>query len=513
MIGLLFLLPPLAAFPLPDDPESVRRRGRDFLARGQWADAFDQYARIPPSGRTAEDRENYHACLRHVLQQRRLHDRATQTLVGRLMTSQTLNVYRDVLDTLQTRYVDRKKANLTDLFLHGVLELRRALEEEVFVRDHLPGARPEAVVAFKARLDALQEAPTPIATLKEARDQFHAVLLAALGVRLKPGVVLLEFICGACHALDEYTLYLGPRQLSDAEAEHDGRVIGIGLEVMPADGHLLVTRVHRDGPAEAADLRPGDRVVAIDGQPADPARLAGEDGTLVELEVARFAADGSAAMMMQTYRLERRPVAVPSVDRGEELRGAPGVGYIRLALFQKTTPHELKEAIIDLAARMGGLKALVLDLRGNPGGSYPAALQVAELFLPDGPIGTTHGRQRDEAHRANNPGAFAMPLVLLIDGDTASAAEVVAEALKERGRAKLVGRTTFGKGSVQDVFRIDVLRAGLRITIARFAPPGHGARDAGGVTPHYVTGRAAPADAHRDPALLTAERLLTMIPR
>ncbi len=525
---MLFVLTPASAFPLPDNVDLLRRKAVEQVEQEQWGAAFDLYVRIPRAERTAEDREGCQTCLRHLLQARRLRDKPAQVLLSRLPPAQAVAIYRDVLDTLQTRYVDRDKVAPVRLFLDGVRELRAALNERVFVDDHLADVRPEALRSFKARLDALHDGRVVAGSLKDARDQFQAVLQAAQALRLKPGVVLLEFVCGACHGLDEYTLYLGPRQLGEAEAERDGRAITVGLEVAALDQRLVVTRVYRNSPAEEAGLRPGDVIWSIDGQPVDTSmpgaaavRLLGEEGTLVDVEVPRMTPDGMLLMPARALRLERRLIAVPSVDPGEELRDGlrehTGVGLIRIASFQRTTAHELKEAIFDLRARLGdaGLRALVLDLRGNPGGSFAAGLQVAELFLQEGVITYTQGRSGKEAHRANNPGAFTMPLVLLIDGETASAAEVVAGAMKERGRALLVGQATFGKSTLQDVFPLDRLKAGLQITIARFCPAARAAFDGRGVTPDRPVERSpmSAADAQRDAALQVAEQVLKMVSR
>jgi carboxyl-terminal processing protease len=135
--------------------------------------------------------------------------------------------------------------------------------------------------------------------------------------------------------------------------------------------------------------------------------------------------------------------------------------------------------------------------------------------VPEGVLAYTQRRSRAEAHRANNPAAFAMPLVVLIDGETASAAEVVAAALKERGRATLVGQPTYGKNSMQDVFRLKSLNAGLQITLARFCSPAHAGFDGRGVTPDRPVERypMSVGDAPRDVAFQLADGLARMVPR
>jgi carboxyl-terminal processing protease len=145
---------------------------------------------------------------------------------------------------------------------------------------------------------------------------------------------------------------------------------------------------------------------------------------------------------------------------------------------------------------------------------FPAALQVTELFLPEGVIVYTQLRGKEEAYRANNPHAFTMPLVLLIDGETASAAEVVAGALKEHGRATLVGQPTYGKCSIQGLVRLDSIKSGIQLTVARFSSPSHAAYDSRGVTPdHFVERGAMMADVQRDVAFQVADQMVKMMPR
>ena len=177
--------------------------------------------------------------------------------------------------------------------------------------------------------------------------------------------------------------------------------------------------------------------------------------------------------------------------------------------------QELKDAILQLQAQTLGLKALVLDLRGNPGGYFPAALQVAELFLHEGVIVYTQSRLREEAHRASNQNALTLPLVILVDGETASAAEVVAGAFKENGRATLVGQTTFGKCSIQCLVRLESIRSGLQITMARFSSPAHLGYDGRGVVPHRIVERSSGDpldDLQREVAFQIAEQLVKLLP-
>jgi carboxyl-terminal processing protease len=194
-----------------------------------------------------------------------------------------------------------------------------------------------------------------------------------------------------------------------------------------------------------------------------------------------------------------------------ELVRDDGVGYIRLANFQKTTPQEMESALLSLRSR--GMRVLVLDLRGNPGGLFPAAVQVADRFLPQGVIVTTQGQMRglSKTYLAQNPlTAVDVPLVVLVDGDTASAAEVVAGALKDNQRALLIGQTTYGKGSIQSLVPLQ-LGGGIRLTLARFYTPRGQPFTGVGVTPHLFEPRRDPMrDYQLELAFEQAARILTM---
>jgi carboxyl-terminal processing protease len=508
LLGALVFLPTLQAGPYHDDANDLRRRAKELAQKGQWTQAFDVYLQIPKNDR---DKAEYQDYLRHALQARRLRDRPAQAVIGQLPADQALTVYLTVLDKLQRRYVDRGKVTLGRMFLNGVQELRTALEDEAFLKEH--GLKAQALDALKDRLKELRDKEPELRTSKEACDQLQGVMLVCRPLGLKPAAVMLEFVCGACNTLDEYTAYLSPRQLLEIEADLNGKYVGIGVDLGVSEQKLVITRVLPNGPAWLANLQPGTRILTIDGQAVDEAapaaaagRLLGDEGSEVQLEVAY------AGGKSRVVTLKRRPIEMQSVEQGRGMPEYPGLGYVRIAFFQKTTPEELRSQILWLQSQMAqmggpGLQKLVLDLRGNPGGSFPAALQVAEMFLPEGVICYTRTRQKEEAYRANNPQAFLMPLVLLVDGDTASAAEVVAGALKENGRATLVGQATYGKCSIQCVIRLETIKSGIQLTVARFASPAHDSYDGHGVVPHQLAERDPMDDRQLALALAVAKQL------
>jgi carboxyl-terminal processing protease len=522
LVGALLFVPLVRAAELPSDLQEKLAKARLLEKNGDYAKAWELYYQIrkaehnPPR----EVTEGYQFCLRRVQQARRLRDKPSAALTADLKPSEALGLYVEVLLRLQKDYIDRSKVGPGDLFQFGVQEMRFALEDEEFLKDQLRSdASPQAVQALKERLDRLRIDRPAIKKCADAREHLQSVMLSSAVLGIKPTAVLVEFVSGACNALDEYTGYLSPRRLAEIEADLNGKYVGIGVYpkvVTDAKGtkHLVIRDVFATGPAAEKMLSPGDEILSIDGEAPDPAapgalvsRLQGEPGTSVELELIA-AADG----MKRKVKVERQPVLIPSIDAGTADR--PDIGYVRILSFQKTTPQELQSALLQLRSQPGGLKALVLDLRGNLGGSYEAALQVAEMFLPEGVIVYTHSRTKEEVRRANNPDALNVPLVVLVDSETASAAEIVAGALKDNSRARLVGQTTFGKGSIQCLVKLDSLKAGLQVTVARFASPEHVFYDAHGVAPHDAVENRMPmmmaADAQREHAFRLAEQLAEM---
>jgi len=498
--GLLLVMPSLRAAELPPKLKEVLREAQQLQEKGEkgdylaYAQAWEKYQQIrkaehnPPK----EVIDGAQFCLRRVQQFRRLRDKPSQARLGDLSSSDALNLYADLLADLREKYYfDRTKVHFGDLFQYGVQELRFALEDDAFLKEQVRAdVEPAALQALRAQLEGLRMEQPTIKKPADAREQLQSVMLSARGVGVKPTVVLVEFISGACNALDEYTNYLSPRRLDEIEADQSGKYVGIGVDVAlyceKGAKQLAVTKVYENGPAYGK-LNAGDAILSIDGQAMDPAasvafaaRLEGEAGTTVELEVKSL--DG----MKRKVKVERQVVFVPSVV-AEPMVSDEGVGWIRIASFQTTTPEEVRSAVLQLRNQRDGLKALVLDLRGNLGGSFEAGVKVAELFLSEGVIVYTQMRTKEKARRANNPDAFTVPLVVLVDANTASAAEVVAGALKDNNhRAILVGQQTYGKGSIQYPVPLKSLKAGMHVTIARFSSPERVPYDGHGVIPHEL---------------------------
>ena len=287
-------------------------------------------------------------------------------------------------------------------------------------------------------------------------------------------------IRGMVEGLDGHSAFLDDDALVVLDEETTGRFGGIGVEVGMVDGLPTVIAPIADGPAERAGIAPGDRLIEVDHRAlegrtlSDAVRdLRGEPGTPVHVRIER-----PARTAPLDFDLTRDTIA-SVVSR----LLSPGMGYVRIYQFDRPTRADLDNAISNLQQE-GALTGLVLDLRSNPGGLLEVAVDVADAFLTDGVIVTIEGRQARRQrtfHATSAAVAEGVPIAVLINGQSASGSEVVAGALKDRGRAVLVGSPSFGKGSVQSVIRLG--SGALKLTTARYLTPSGRSIDAGGVVP------------------------------
>jgi carboxyl-terminal processing protease len=301
----------------------------------------------------------------------------------------------------------------------------------------------------------------------------------------------LEFTAAAAGGLDHYSAYLTADQLRDIYSQIEGNFVGLGVELKADNRELLIVNVIPRSPAEASGIKPGDRIVAVDGQvtrelstDAAASLLTGPEGSLVRVSVV------TAGQSPRDLLIRRAEVEVPSLEDVRIVEPETGVAYVRIPAFQKTTAADLEAALWDLHRQ--GMRSLVIDLRGNPGGLLTASVEVADKFVADGGIVSTRGRSEQENfnYRAHRPGTWRVPLVVLIDGDSASASEIFAAAIKDSGRGTVVGTRSYGKGSVQGIFPLGTSGAGARITTAKFFSPQGNAISNVGVSPDVDARRA-----------------------
>jgi carboxyl-terminal processing protease len=266
-----------------------------------------------------------------------------------------------------------------------------------------------------------------------------------------------------------------------------GRFGGLGIEITVRNGVLTVVSPIEDTPAAKAGVKAGDQIIKIEDEFTKDMTLVdavkkmrGNKGTKITIAVKR---DGVAELL--TFNLVRDVIRVQSV-RSRVLE--EGYGYIRLAQFQERTDRDLQKALEKLTQEKGGLKGLVLDMRNNPGGLLTQAVRVSDMFLDSGMIVYTEGRLESQKQKyfAHKEGTWSnFPIVVLVNGGSASASEIVAGALQDHKRAVILGTKTFGKGSVQTILPLDDNSA-LRLTTARYFTPKGRSIQATGIAPDIV---------------------------
>ncbi len=291
---------------------------------------------------------------------------------------------------------------------------------------------------------------------------------------------------GMLKTLDPHTILLPPAVFEEMQTSTRGEFGGLGIVISIRDGHLTVIRPIDDTPASRAGLQRGDRIVKIDEEstlnmPLQEAvnRLRGRKGSTVVIFIRRKGKTGNYGPA-RPVKLTRARIDIESVEH-RMLRD--NVGYIRIKNFQGNTERHLRRALAALHKRR--MTGLVLDLRGNPGGLLDQAVQVADTFLEEGPIVTTSSQDpRERTEEYAEPGGTEpqYPMVVLINGQSASASEIVAGALKNHDRALILGEQSFGKGSVQVLYRLQD-RSALKLTVAQYLTPGDVSIQGVGIVP------------------------------
>lgn len=287
---------------------------------------------------------------------------------------------------------------------------------------------------------------------------------------------------------DPFTRFLDPEQYRSLQVNTSGELTGVGLQIAlnPQTGKLEVVSPIEGSPAEQAGIQPRDRIVKIEGMSTDnltldeaAARMRGPIGSIVTLLIER---DGDSAKEIRVMRdrITLNPVVA-------ELRSSPqgkSIGYLRLTQFNANASTELAHAISSLEKK--GADAYILDLRNNPGGLLQAGIEIARLWLDSGTVVYTVNRQGIQgSFEAFGPALTDDPLVILVNQGTASASEILAGALQDNQRAKLVGETTFGKGLIQSLFELGD-GSGLAVTIAKYETPTHRDINKLGIKPDQI---------------------------
>jgi carboxyl-terminal processing protease len=401
---------------------------------------------------------------------RRYDDRSYRATMEALSTQQANELYEEVLLKVDSYFVQKMDWQL--LVDRGTRCLEIAIWEGVLVDgQQTDTADPARAIIIKQLKQFIHE--HPIKTREEAVaivSATAAFVSAELGVTQT--AVILEYVAGASGGLDNYSCYLTGNQLKDVYSQIDGNFVGIGIELKAENNTLLIVSVIPDSPASRAGIQAGNRILSVNSTStknlsidAAASLLQGPKNSRLELSI------DSPQQPPRNISLVRQHVEVPSVDGVCLIDETQKVGYLRLISFQRSTSREIDEALWKLYHQ--GMKSLIIDVRGNPGGLLSASVDVADKFVPQGTIVSTRGRspQEDYDYPARRSSTWELPLVVLVDENSASASEIFAAAVHDHHRATLVGQKSYGKGSVQGIFPLARCGAGLRLTTAKFYSP------------------------------------------
>jgi len=471
--------------------QQVLERGQSLEQQARWNEAFNLYRDASSEFPSQVGiKERLEVAKLHCGVAKRYADSSYIRSVRSLNEASALEIYAEVLRKLEDHYV--VPPDWASLVKRGTDSLDVALTRADFRGTNLGHIGQERIEAFRRELHGRMDTRI-IRNRLEARGAVQDISqYASRWLGVAQAVTVLEYAAAAVDGLDEYSCFLTPGQLEEVFAQIDGNFVGLGVEIRPDNDGLYVVDVLPSGPASDAQIEPGDRIVSVDGHSAQSVgkhqladMLRGLEGTWVNVGVK--CVDGE----QRELQLQRRTVVVPSVVNVQILDQEQGIGYFKISSFQKTTTTDVDHALWKLHRQ--GMRSLVLDVRKNPGGLLNSAVDVVNKFVSAGPIVHTKGRSRGEttSPQANVAGTWNVPLVVLIDQDSASASEIFAGAIRDHRRGTLVGQRSYGKGTVQGIFRLGVGKSGVRITTSRFYSPSMQPISKRGVVPHHEVHVAA----------------------
>jgi carboxyl-terminal processing protease len=397
-----------------------------------------------------------------------------------------LRAVNATLDHIRKKYVEPDRVDPRQMFL-GALDMIQKSVAQVIVSHEKNAATVVVRVegdSKEFRVDNVQGHWDVAARLREV---FAFLQEHLRGKDVKLDEIEYAAANGMLRTLDPHSAFLSPEAYKEMNVSTSGHFGGLGIVISIRDQMLTVMRPMPDTPAGRAGLNRLDRISKINNEstlnmPLSDAvdRLRGEPGSKVTVWIHRDGKDGWNGA--RPFELVREVIRVSSVDH-QKLDG--GIGYVRIKQFQQTTTSELHDALKDLH-KSKSLKGLVLDLREDPGGLLDQAGKVVDTFLEEGVIfatvGASEGRHEQRATRVGTEPDY--PMIVLVNEGSASASEIVAGALKNQNRAVVLGRTTFGKGSVQLIFQeVTPENAALKLTIAQYLTPGDISIQGTGVTP------------------------------
>lgn len=405
----------------------------------------------------------------------------TVRTIRSLSSDQAIRLFREVSAQTDSRHLEPSSYDL---------RVRRALRNLALALDNQTATQALGISQQSFQVDGFRNSMArlwddmSVRSRSDAEQVMQTVMQYAQQVQgITPGMVAYEFSNATVDTLDKFSALEPAEPSRGPSAALESEMVGIGIEVKLHDDGLLLVRALRGGPAAEAGLKSGDVITAINRRDIAGMAMAqsvdlikGQSGSRIQLQFERN------GRRNQTVTLTRRRFRVWTVNDVRMVSGSD-VGYLNLSQFAQSSTQEIDSALKQLHRQ--GMKSLVLDLRGNPGGLLTTCVEITNRFLPCGTIVSTKGRlSGDNMHEsATFNRTWDTPLVVLVDGDSASASEILAAAIQDNERGVVVGEKSYGKGTVQTHFPLQSINGNLRLTTARFYSPSGRAMSGSGVTP------------------------------
>lgn len=449
--------------------------GAGFERSSDWVDAIGHYEKATKKWPDCKPlKYGLRRSKIHYGIERRYEDHSFDEAMLSMSRYEALDLYDEIYNQIRSNYLS--PISYTNYVAHGTESLYLALANQKFVARNLGNADASRVKELR---DVLRKAywNKPISDRSHARVVITQVSdMAQRMLGISSTTVVMEYVFGGCNALDDYSSFLTPDRLADLYGNIDGEFVGLGIEMKAVKGKgMLLVNVLPGSPASEGGILPGDHIIEIGGQDcrnmstSEAAKLLrGKRNSRVRLSLQSPDTDEP-----WTRNFTRREVEVKSIPVAKIVDPAAGIGYIKMTNFQTNTAQELDQALAKLNRQ--GMRGLIWDVRGNPGGLLNTAAEVLDRFIDRGTLVETRGRKNtplpnNTKYSAYRVGTTRVPLVLLVDGDSASASEIVAGAIQDHKRGKVIGRTTYGKWSVQTVLMVRE-KFGMRLTTAKFYSP------------------------------------------
>ncbi|WP_166826968.1 S41 family peptidase [Thalassoroseus pseudoceratinae] len=429
-------------------------------------------------------------------------DPVVQRFVQAVSPQQAMNLFQEASNLIDSRH--REPVSYQVRLQRGASNLMEGLRNQTFTSANRLQPSSNQIQSFQASMNQYINGRAVNDRNSASQVVWQIASMAQQQVGIPTTTTILEFVYGSTESLDKYSTFLpeDPRSASlpdefqnrkTAATGLEDNIVGIGIEVKPHADGIEIVRPLRGGPAQQAGVQKGDIVVAINGR-----RLAGQNmnyavdmiggplGSSLSMTIVR---NGQQLSPITVTRQNVRVYSVSEVEMKENK-----TGYIKLDKFAQSSSQEVDEALWQLHRQ--GMQSLIFDLRGNPGGLLTTAIEISNKFLPSGVIVSTHGRtQQDEMQEsATYAQTWKVPLVVLVDGDSASASEIFAAAIQDNKRGLVVGQQSYGKGTVQTHFPLQSVAGNLKLTTAKFYAPSGREMAGAGVTPDITVQKSSYRD-------------------